>query len=130
MDYNHSQFLDGLNMENDYFDLSGPSEMGAGGSEAGPSGSGATPTSRPPKSKKHTSNVWQCFDVVQKTMPDGQLMDRAQCKFCTRHYVTSRGDRSFTKAYGEMHACTRTGRHYNPNTTTTAPRRVRYNMAL
>ena len=63
MDYNHFQFLDGLNMENDYFDLSGPSEMAVG---AGP-GSGATPTSRPPKSKKHTSNVWQCFDVVQKT---------------------------------------------------------------
>ena len=52
MDYNHSQFLDGLNMENDYFDLSGPTETAAG-----PSGSGATPTSSPPKSKKHTSNV-------------------------------------------------------------------------
>ena len=29
-----------------------------------------------------------------------------------------------------MHACTRTGRHYNPDTITTAPRRVRFNMAL
>ena len=27
MDYNHPQFLDGLNMEDDYFDLSGPMEM-------------------------------------------------------------------------------------------------------
>ena len=86
MDHNHPQFLDGLNMEDDYFDLSGPTETAAG-----PSASGATPTSRAPKPKKHTSNVWQCFDVVQKTMPDGQVMDRAQCKFCPKHYVTSRG---------------------------------------
>ncbi|KAK0573704.1 hypothetical protein LWI29_012278 [Acer saccharum] len=74
MDHNHPQFLDGLNMDNDYFDLSSPGPMETA---VGPSGSGATPTSRAPKPKKHTSNVWQCFDVVQKTMPDGQLMDRA-----------------------------------------------------
>ena len=88
MDHNHSQFLDGLNMDNDYFDISGP---GPTETAAGPSASDATPTSHTPKPKKHTSNVWQCFDVVQKTMPDGQLMDRAQCKFCEKHYVTSRG---------------------------------------
>ncbi|KAK0593392.1 hypothetical protein LWI29_035904 [Acer saccharum] len=46
MDHNHPQFLDGLNMDNDYFDLSGP---GPTETAAGPSGSGATPTSHPPK---------------------------------------------------------------------------------
>ena len=50
----HSQFLDGLNMEDDYYDLSEPA-----GTAPGPSGSGATPTSlRVPKPKKLTSNVW------------------------------------------------------------------------
>ncbi|KAI9191888.1 hypothetical protein LWI28_015079 [Acer negundo] len=52
MGHNHPQFLDGLNMEDDYFDLFGPTET-----VAGPSTSGATSTSRAPKPKKHTSNV-------------------------------------------------------------------------
>ena len=46
MDHNHPQFLDGINVEENYSDLSGPTEMAAG-----PSGSGTTPTSRPPKPK-------------------------------------------------------------------------------
>ena len=52
MDPNHPYFMDGLNMNNDYFDLSGSAET-----VAGPFGSSATPTSRP-KSKNHTSEVW------------------------------------------------------------------------
>ncbi|KAK3188899.1 hypothetical protein Dsin_028460 [Dipteronia sinensis] len=64
MDPTHPYFPDGLNMLNDDFDLSGPAET-----VAGPSGSGATPTSRT-KSKRLTSDVWQCFDVVELTLPD------------------------------------------------------------
>ncbi|KAK3225441.1 hypothetical protein Dsin_005303 [Dipteronia sinensis] len=72
MDPTHPYFPDGLNMLNDDFDLSGPAETGAG-----PSGSGATPTSRT-KSKRLTSDVWQCFDVVEMTLPDGTVGPRAK----------------------------------------------------
>ncbi|KAK3225990.1 hypothetical protein Dsin_005852 [Dipteronia sinensis] len=64
MDPTHPYFPDGLNMLNDDFDLSGPAET-----VAGHSCSGATPTSRT-KSKRLTSDVWQCFDVVEMTLPD------------------------------------------------------------
>ncbi|KAK3225350.1 hypothetical protein Dsin_005212 [Dipteronia sinensis] len=73
MDPNHPYFLDGLNMLNDDLDLSGPAET-----VAGPSGSGATLTSRT-KSKRLTSDVWQCFDVVEMTLPDGTVGPRAKC---------------------------------------------------
>ncbi|KAK3184854.1 hypothetical protein Dsin_032140 [Dipteronia sinensis] len=72
-------------MLNDDFDLSGPAETGAG-----PSGSSATPTSRT-KSKRLTSDVWQCFDVVEMTLPDGTVGPRAKCKFCPKNYTTTKG---------------------------------------
>ncbi|KAK3211870.1 hypothetical protein Dsin_016576 [Dipteronia sinensis] len=72
MDPNHPYFPDGLNMLNDDFDLSGPAET-----VVGPSSSGATPTSHT-KSKRLTSNVWQCFDVVEMTLPDGTVGFRAK----------------------------------------------------
>ncbi|KAK3211898.1 hypothetical protein Dsin_016604 [Dipteronia sinensis] len=72
MDPNHPYFPDGLNMLNDDFDPSGPAEI-----VAGPSGSGATPTSHT-KSKRLTSEVWQCFDVVEMTLPDGTVCPRAK----------------------------------------------------
>ncbi|KAK3212396.1 hypothetical protein Dsin_017102 [Dipteronia sinensis] len=73
MDPTHPYFPDGLNMLNDDFDLSGPAET-----VAGPSGSGATPTSCT-KSKRLTSDLWQCFDVVEMTLPDGTVGPRAKC---------------------------------------------------
>ncbi|KAK3226797.1 hypothetical protein Dsin_006659 [Dipteronia sinensis] len=58
-------------MFNDDLDLSGPTKT-----QVRPSGSAATPTSRP---KKFTSDVWQCFDIVQMTLPDGTTGPRAKC---------------------------------------------------
>ena len=81
IDHNHPQFLDGLNMEDDYFDLSGPTE-----SAVEPSGSGATPTSRPPKPKKHTSKVWQPFDKEEIPNPDDRVTTKYHCKFCKLSY--------------------------------------------
>ncbi|KAK0606973.1 hypothetical protein LWI29_007134 [Acer saccharum] len=43
--------------------------------------------------------------------------------------LTYVGNQSFEKAYGQMYDSTRTGGHYNPDTTTTKPRRVRYDSA-
>ncbi|KAK3205449.1 hypothetical protein Dsin_019495 [Dipteronia sinensis] len=85
MDPTHPYFPDGLNMLNDDFDLSGPAET-----VAGPSGSGATPTSRT-KSKRLTSDAWQCFDVVEMTLLDGTVGPRAKCKFCPKNYTTTKG---------------------------------------
>ncbi|KAK3212173.1 hypothetical protein Dsin_016879 [Dipteronia sinensis] len=81
MDPTHPYFPDGLNMLNDDFDLSGPAET-----VVGPSGSDATPTSRT-KSKRLTSDVWQCFDVVEMTLPDGTVGPRAKYgSVTTWHY--------------------------------------------
>ncbi|KAK2652551.1 hypothetical protein Ddye_012407 [Dipteronia dyeriana] len=84
-------FPDSLNMLNDEFDISEPTHT-----QAGPSGFGVTPTSRP---RKLTSDVWQCFNIVQMTLPNGTSCPRAKC------------------------------RHYNPDTTSTEPRQVRYDVA-
>ncbi|KAK3222401.1 hypothetical protein Dsin_009426 [Dipteronia sinensis] len=70
MDPNHPSFPDGLNMLNDDLDLSRQTKI-----QAGPSGSAVTPTSH---LKRFTSNVWQCFDIVQMTFPDGTTGPRAK----------------------------------------------------
>ncbi|KAK2649437.1 hypothetical protein Ddye_016926 [Dipteronia dyeriana] len=83
MDHNHqSYFPNDLNMFNDEFDISEPTYT-----QAGPSGSAVTPTSRP---RKLTSAGWQCFNIVQMTLPDGTSGPRAKCKFCHKDYATSR----------------------------------------
>ena len=74
MDLNHPYFLNDINMNNDYFDLSRPTKMATG-----PSGSGTTPTSSP-KTKKHRSDIRQCFDVLQMTMLNGTVKDITKCK--------------------------------------------------
>ena len=81
MDHNHSQFLDCINMEENYFDLSRPTETAAG-----PSGSGTTPTSCPPKPKKYISEVWECFEKEEIPNPDGRVTTKYRCKFCKRSY--------------------------------------------
>ncbi|KAK2641931.1 hypothetical protein Ddye_023694 [Dipteronia dyeriana] len=74
-------FPDGLNMLNDEFDILEPTRT-----QAGPSGFAVTPTSRP---RKLTSDMWQCFNKVQMTLPNGKSGPRAKCKFCHKDYATS-----------------------------------------
>ncbi|KAK0592586.1 hypothetical protein LWI29_021736 [Acer saccharum] len=77
-------FPDGFNMLNDDLDLSEQTEPQAGASCS--TGTG-TPTSRP---KRLTSDVWQCFQIVQMRLPDGSIGPRAKCKFCPKDYSSSR----------------------------------------
>ncbi|KAK3212087.1 hypothetical protein Dsin_016793 [Dipteronia sinensis] len=70
MDRNHLFFPDGLNILNGDLDLFRPT-----GTEAGPSNSAVTPTSCP---KRFTSNVWQCFDIVEMTISDGTTGPKAK----------------------------------------------------
>ncbi|KAK3229183.1 hypothetical protein Dsin_001064 [Dipteronia sinensis] len=82
MDPNHPSFPDGLNMLTNDLDFSRHTET-----QAEPSGSAVTPTSRP---KRFTSNVCQCFGIVQMTLPDGTIGPRTKCKFCIKDYCSSR----------------------------------------
>ncbi|KAK3229347.1 hypothetical protein Dsin_001228 [Dipteronia sinensis] len=95
MDPTHPYFPDGLNMLSDDFDLSGPAET-----VAGPSGSGATPTSRT-KSKRLTSDVCQCFAVVEMTLLECTVGPRAKCKFCPKNYTTSKGGTGHSRRHME-----------------------------
>ncbi|KAK2648818.1 hypothetical protein Ddye_016307 [Dipteronia dyeriana] len=88
-------FPDGLNMLNDEFDISEPTHT-----QAGPSGSGVTPTSHP---RKLTSDVWQCFNIVQMTLPNGTSGLRAKCKFFHKDYATSTGGTRHLRRH--MHKC-------------------------
>ncbi|KAK0591871.1 hypothetical protein LWI29_009532 [Acer saccharum] len=56
-------------------------------------------------------------------MPNGQLMDRAQCKFCEKHYVTSRGGTGHLRrhmekcmpAHGQVDTTTQTQLERHPD---------------
>ncbi|KAK2637388.1 hypothetical protein Ddye_032180 [Dipteronia dyeriana] len=63
-------FPDGLNMLNDEFDILEPTHT-----QTRPSGSAVTPTSHP---RKLTSDVCQCFNIVQMTLPNGTSGPRAK----------------------------------------------------
>ncbi|KAK2658908.1 hypothetical protein Ddye_005441 [Dipteronia dyeriana] len=101
-------FPDGLNMLNDEFDISEPTHT-----QAGPSGSGVTPTSRP---RKLTSDVWQCFNIVQMTLPNGTSGLRAKCKFCHKNYATSTGGTGHLRRH--MHKCMPAHGHVDTTTQT------------
>ncbi|KAK3193683.1 hypothetical protein Dsin_024993 [Dipteronia sinensis] len=115
MDDNQPYFPDGLNMLNDDLDLSQQTET-----EARPSGSAVTPTSRP---KRFTSNVWQCFDIVQMTLPECTTGPRAKCKFCPKDYTSSRQGTGHLRrhmekcmpAHGQIDTTTQTQLQRHPN---------------
>ncbi|KAK0574519.1 hypothetical protein LWI29_024902 [Acer saccharum] len=129
-------FPDGFNMLNDDLDLSEQMEPQAGASCS--TGTG-TPTSRP---KRLTSDVWQCFQIVQMRLPDGSIGPRAKCKFCPKDYSSSRNGTGHLRrhmlkcmpAHGQVDTTTQTQLQRHPDGSVTTwqydPEHARNCLAL
>ncbi|KAK0604709.1 hypothetical protein LWI29_018579 [Acer saccharum] len=129
-------FPDGFNMLNDDLDLSEQTEPQAGASCS--TGTG-TPTSRP---KRLTSDVWQCFQIVQMRLPDGSIGPRAKCKFCPKDYSSSRNGTGHLRrhmlkcmpAHGQVDTTTQTQLQRHPDGSVTTwrydPEHARNCLAL